>query len=143
MQWSPLSFVSGGLSLGSWGSVDFTEDFQFFPDSYHDNNSFCSPTTPGPGPHYPQTPNISPGPRMLDSDQCGNYPLTFDPSLHHPHLHLNHPDLLQDQDQRSHFSPSSQGGGADHHAALTLVPPTGHRRREESEGGNAPQDSKC
>ncbi|XP_050921729.1 uncharacterized protein LOC108873216 isoform X6 [Lates calcarifer] len=74
-QCSPLGSMSGGIALGKWSSMEFssssTEDFsntQFFPDSYHDGNtqqSFCSPTTPGPSPHYPQTPAISsPGPQI-------------------------------------------------------------------------------
>ncbi|XP_035854714.1 uncharacterized protein LOC116055634 [Sander lucioperca] len=73
---SPLGSGTGGIPPGSWSSVDFNnqspaEDFtgsQFFPDSYHDNYApqpFCSPTTPGPSPHYPQTPAVcSPGPQM-------------------------------------------------------------------------------
>ncbi|XP_039998308.1 uncharacterized protein LOC120798227 isoform X2 [Xiphias gladius] len=70
MQCSPLGPMSGGIALGRWSSTS-TEDFtntQFFPDNYHDSNapqSFCSPTTPGPSPHYPQTPTISsPVPQM-------------------------------------------------------------------------------
>ncbi|XP_023252226.1 transcriptional-regulating factor 1-like [Seriola lalandi dorsalis] len=115
MQCSPLGSLSGGTALGRWSSMDFssssTEDFsntQFFPDSYHDSiapQSFCSPTTPGPSPHYPHTPTISsPGPQMhprnemlgfhtqtsaqLNScclQESDSFPLSSEPSQHHPH----------------------------------------------------------
>lgn len=50
--------------LGRWSSLEFnpTDDFQFYQSGYHDNSApqpFCSPTTPGPSPHYPQTPTVS------------------------------------------------------------------------------------
>ncbi|XP_067439188.1 protein piccolo-like isoform X4 [Thunnus thynnus] len=75
LQCSPLGSLSGGVPLGRRSSVEFrslsAEDFssnQFVPYSYHDSNAtqpFCSPSTPGPSPHYPQTPAISsPGPQM-------------------------------------------------------------------------------
>ncbi|XP_071335726.1 uncharacterized protein [Trachinotus anak] len=120
MQCSPLGSLSGGTAPGRWSSMEFSsscaEDFsnaQFFPDSYHDSSapqSFCSPTTPGPSPHYPHTPTISsPGPQMhprkeslgfhtqtspqLCRDQTlscclhksDGYPLSSEPSQHHPH----------------------------------------------------------
>ncbi|XP_072235494.1 transcriptional-regulating factor 1-like [Leuresthes tenuis] len=60
-QCSPLD----STSAGGWSSIDLTsfsaEDFptnQFFHESYHGNDApqpFCSPTTPGPSPHHPQT----------------------------------------------------------------------------------------
>lgn len=118
-QCSPLGSISGGATIGRWSSVEFssssTEDFsntQFFPDSYHDNapQSFCSPATPGPSPHYPQTPTISsPGPQMhprkerlgfptqtsthlntAKTSSCclhesDSYPVTSDPGQHQPH----------------------------------------------------------
>ncbi|KAL7370055.1 hypothetical protein ABVT39_017704 [Epinephelus coioides] len=120
------------LPQGGWSSVDFTsslaEDFsctRFFHHSCHDNSSaqpFCSPTTPGLSPHYPQTPTLSspdaqghPGKekqtlRQVGEDQTlhwcldeyDSYRLTSDPSQPHPlqtsrHLLHNHRDLIQDQ----------------------------------------------
>ncbi|KAM7365825.1 hypothetical protein PAMP_016727 [Pampus punctatissimus] len=74
LQCSSLASASE-VPLGRRSSMEFrsssAEDFssnQFFPYSYHDSNAtqpFCSPSTPGPSPHYPQTPAISsPGPQM-------------------------------------------------------------------------------
>ncbi|KAM7375569.1 hypothetical protein PAMA_014601 [Pampus argenteus] len=74
LQCSPLGSVSE-IPLERRSSMEFmsssAEDFsnnQFFPYSYHDSNAtqpICSPSTPGPSPHYPQTPAISsPGPQM-------------------------------------------------------------------------------
>ncbi|XP_049921388.1 transcriptional-regulating factor 1-like isoform X2 [Epinephelus moara] len=120
------------LPQGGWSSVDFTsssaEDFsstRFFHHSCHDNSSaqpFCSPTTPGLSPHYPQTPTLSspdaqchPGKekqtlRQVGEDQTlhwcldeyDSYRLTSDPSQPRPlqtsrHLLHNHRDLIQDQ----------------------------------------------
>ncbi|KAF6734936.1 Transcriptional-regulating factor 1 [Oryzias melastigma] len=76
LQCSPLN--SAGGAMGRWSSSS-AEDFptnQFFYDSYNDSNApqpFCSPTTPGPSPHYPQTPAVSsPGPHMhLRTDLTG------------------------------------------------------------------------
>lgn len=76
LQCSPLN--SAGGAMGRWSSSS-AEDFptnQFFYDSYNDSNApqpFCSPTTPGPSPHYPQTPAVSsPGPHMhLRTDRTG------------------------------------------------------------------------
>ncbi len=80
LQCSPLGSMSGDVTLGRWKSVEYSsspaEDFsgaQFFHDSCHDNNAlqpFCSPNTPGPSPHYPQTPTISsPGPQMHPGEE--------------------------------------------------------------------------
>ncbi|CAK6982706.1 uncharacterized protein LOC121892409 [Scomber scombrus] len=120
MQCSPLGSVSGSVHMGRQSSVEFrstpTEDFSnnhFFPYGYHDNNAsqpYCSPSTPGPSPHYPQTPQTpaisSPGPQMhprtetlpfqtqtptqLNRDQTtscclhesDSYPATSDPVQH-------------------------------------------------------------
>nr|XP_033472225.1 uncharacterized protein LOC117250230 [Epinephelus lanceolatus] len=120
------------LPQGGWSSVDFTsssaEDFSsthFFRHSCHENSSaqpFCSLTTPGLSPHYPQTPTLSspdaqghPGKekqtlRQVGEDQTlhwcldeyNSYRLTSDPSQPRPlqtsrHLLHNHRDLIQDQ----------------------------------------------
>lgn len=145
LQCSPLGSMSGGATMGRWSSVEFssssTEDFsttQFFPDSYHDNNAqtFCSPTTPGPSPHYPQTPTItSPGPQMHPSkdrlcfstqtstllsmnktpgcylQESDSYPVSSDSGQHQQHETSRHLILIKDeptQDQRS-FSPQGRG----------------------------------
>ncbi|XP_069019840.1 uncharacterized protein [Embiotoca jacksoni] len=76
LQYSPLGSMSAGASSGRWSSVeDFPSD-QLFHHSYHDNSGlqpFCSPTTPGLSPHYPQTPTVSsPGPQMYPkTDRLG------------------------------------------------------------------------
>lgn len=86
------------LSVGGWSATELNpaEDFsstQFFQDGYlNAPQPFCSPTTPGPSPHYPQTPAVSsPSPQMhprtertgfhtqINSDQ------TSDPSQYHQH----------------------------------------------------------
>ncbi|AWO95515.1 putative transcriptional-regulating factor 1-like [Scophthalmus maximus] len=117
-QWPPLGSVSGGAALGSWNSLDFssssTDDFnsQFLPDS-NGPQDFCSPNTPGPSPHYPQTPTTcSPGPQSHHGDESlyfhsqtftdfsccprpsDNCPLTSGPGQTIPHLLL-----IQDQEQ--------------------------------------------
>ncbi|XP_044043456.1 mitotic deacetylase-associated SANT domain protein-like [Siniperca chuatsi] len=132
LQGSPLGSMSGEVALGRWSSVEFSsssaEDYsstQFFHDSCHDNNApqpFCSPTTPGPSPHYPQTPTISsPGPQMHPREErpdfhaqasrqlnrnktlscclheSDGYPMISDPGQHHPHQTSRH--LLQSQSE--------------------------------------------
>ncbi|XP_037829805.1 uncharacterized protein LOC108246840 isoform X2 [Kryptolebias marmoratus] len=69
-----LGSTSSGGTVERWNSTDLSssaQDFHnnnFFDERYHENNAqqpFCSPTTPGPSPHYPQTPAVSsPGPQM-------------------------------------------------------------------------------
>ncbi|XP_039649632.1 transcriptional-regulating factor 1-like isoform X2 [Perca fluviatilis] len=85
---SPLGSGTGNVTPGCWSSADFNnqspaEDFSgsqfFFHDSYHDNYAsqqpFCSPTTPGPSPHYPQTPAVcSPGSQMHPSQERMEFP---------------------------------------------------------------------
>lgn len=77
LQCSPLGSMSGEVVLGRWSSMEVgsspaadSSRTQFLHDSCHDNNApqpFCSPNTPGPSPHYPQTPTISsPGPQMQE-----------------------------------------------------------------------------
>uniref|UniRef100_A0A8P4G609 Transcriptional-regulating factor 1 n=1 Tax=Dicentrarchus labrax TaxID=13489 RepID=A0A8P4G609_DICLA len=135
LQCSPLGSTSGEVGLGRWSSMEFSSSpaddssgVQFFYDGCHDNNApqpFCSPNTPGPSPHYPQTPTISsPGPQMhlregrpdfhtsrqLSRDKAlscclqeyDSYPLTSDPGQQHPqqasqHLLQSQTELIQDQ----------------------------------------------
>ncbi|KAK2857158.1 hypothetical protein Q5P01_005893 [Channa striata] len=170
LQCSQLNSMSGGATLGKWSSIDFSsssaEDFsnnQFFPDSFHDNNasqSFCSPTTPGPSPHYPQTPTISsPGPQMHPRKErlsfstpastqlninkppscclheSSSYPVTPDPGQHHPNetstcLLPSQTEPIQDQ---SCFSPQGKGQDASS-AAHAPVVPAGLKWKEESGG---------
>ncbi|XP_076579456.1 transcriptional-regulating factor 1-like [Chaetodon auriga] len=107
--------MSGEVALGRWSSVDFgsspAEGFsgaQFFHDSFNAPQPFCSPNTPGPSPHYPQTPTISsPAPPMhtweerLDfhtqasRQELDPYLMTPDPGQHH--LHQTNQGLLQGQ----------------------------------------------
>lgn len=47
--WSYMEFVDLSPATEEHSSSQF----------YHNTQPFCSPTTPGPSPHYPQTPNIS------------------------------------------------------------------------------------
>lgn len=47
--WNCLDFVDSSPAAAEPSSSQF----------YHNTQPFCSPTTPGPSPHYPQTPNIS------------------------------------------------------------------------------------
>lgn len=90
-QCSPLGSTSPGGALGRWSSIDLSslsaQDFpsnQSFHETYHDNNGpqpFCSPTTPGPSPHYPQTPTVSsPGPQMHPRTEKTSIHLTSDPA---------------------------------------------------------------
>ncbi|KAM4538493.1 uncharacterized protein V3H82_024137 isoform 1-T2 [Fundulus diaphanus] len=64
VQCPPLGSTSAGDPMGRWSSPP-AEDFpnnQFYHESYPGSNTqqpFCSPTTPGPSPHYPQTPAVS------------------------------------------------------------------------------------
>ncbi|XP_054479639.1 uncharacterized protein LOC129111634 isoform X2 [Anoplopoma fimbria] len=132
LQWPPPGPGTGGVAQGRWSSVEFdsstTEDFsstQFFHDSYNDDYApqpFGSPTTPGPSPHYPQTPTFSsPGSQMpprterpdfdeqsfrqLSRDEtlsCSlheydSYLMTSDPGQLHPHQTAGH--LLQSQSE--------------------------------------------
>ncbi|XP_061571954.1 mucin-2-like [Cololabis saira] len=66
---SPLGSTSAGAALGNWRSNELSSSSaeifprsQFFFKDYRDGigpEPFCSPTTPGPGPHYPQSPAVS------------------------------------------------------------------------------------
>ncbi|XP_068587211.1 transcriptional-regulating factor 1-like isoform X2 [Cebidichthys violaceus] len=138
LQCPPLGPMTGGVALGRWSPMEFNspsaEDFsstQFFHDSYHDDYApqpFCSPTTPGPSPHYPQTPTFSsPGPQMHPRTERLDFniqQLSRDETLsclHHPHqtsrrLQQSRSELIQDQTglldtTDSCFSP--HGGGQD------------------------------
>ncbi|KAM9334226.1 uncharacterized protein ABDE67_021959 [Symphorus nematophorus] len=80
LQFPPLGSLSAEVAPGRWSSMEFSsavaEDSSsnhFFHDSCHDNNApqpFCSPNTPGPSPHYPQTPTYSsPGPQIYPREE--------------------------------------------------------------------------
>lgn len=56
-RWSCLDFLDSSPGTKEPSSSQF----------YHNAQPFCSPTTPGPSPHYPQTPNIS-SPQMQPQD---------------------------------------------------------------------------
>ncbi|KAF3688352.1 Transcriptional-regulating factor 1 [Channa argus] len=168
LQCSPLNSMSEGATLGKWSSIDFssssTEDFsnsQFFPESYHDNNasqSFCSPTTPGPSPHYPQTPTISsPGPqmhprkeRMSFSTQAStqlninkppicclhesnSYPVTPDPGQQYPNETSTCllPSQSEPMQEQRCFSPQGKGQDVSSAAQPSSVP-AGLNWKEES-----------
>lgn len=128
----PLGSTSAGDPMGRWSSIEVSsspaEDFpnnQFYHEGYHGINNqqpFCSPTTPGPSPHYPQTPTVSsPGPQMhartdrtgcpqqasqqLNRDPASGLPLN-DPSSFflssdktQPHPHQRSQHLLQSQSE--------------------------------------------
>lgn len=99
-QSSGLGSVSGAVDPLRWRSAEFssglTDNFysalsEFYPNSYHDDGAsqpFCSPSTPGPSPHYPQVPFVSsPSPRISPAfhtqDTTLPFPMTSDPG-HHP-----------------------------------------------------------
>ncbi|CAJ1087458.1 mitotic deacetylase-associated SANT domain protein-like [Xyrichtys novacula] len=129
-QCSSLGPVSREVPLGGWSSEDFSSSpsgnfNQFFQEGYYDNSApqpFCSPNTPGPSPHYPQTPTISsPGPQMISREErvdfsthtsrslsgdttincfthtCDSLPVTSDPHQTQQHLRQSHTKLIQDQ----------------------------------------------
>lgn len=168
LQCSPLGSMSGGVPSVEFRSLS-AEDFssnQFFPYSYHDGEAsqpFCSPSTPGPSPHYPQTPAISsPGPPTQPQTErlrlqtqtstqlnrnktisCSlhesdSYPATSDPGQHQ----LSHTEPIHNQSGlldaasslESCFSP--QGRGQD--VSSAAQPPgllAGLSWREECGGG--------
>ncbi len=75
-----MSSLPGDVASERWSSVGFSSSpaqdsssAHFFHNSCHDNSApqpFCSPNTPGPSPHYPQTPTIcSPAPQMLPREE--------------------------------------------------------------------------
>ncbi|XP_030009268.1 uncharacterized protein LOC115432524 isoform X2 [Sphaeramia orbicularis] len=98
-QSSGLGSVSGEVDPIRWRSTEFssglTDNFynplsEFYPNSYHDDGAtqpFCSPSTPGPSPHYPQAPFVSsPGPRISPAfhtqDTTLPFPMTSNPGRH-------------------------------------------------------------
>ncbi|KAM9766908.1 uncharacterized protein ACNS7B_017522 [Menidia menidia] len=102
-QCSPLGSTSADGALRGWSSLDFAslsaEDFptgQLFHENYHGSQPFCSPTTPGPSPHPPQTPAVpSPGPQVyLRRDGIGSQTLLnpLDCCLNQFESHLLAPD---------------------------------------------------
>lgn len=110
--------MSGEDHLGRWGLMDFSSSLteEAFSSQYYHSTApqpFCSPTTPGPSPQYPQTPTLS-SPLMQPWEETRNfYPQTSaqssSPSLleyesytqHHPHqanhLLMSQYELIQDQ----------------------------------------------
>ncbi|XP_023820154.1 uncharacterized protein LOC105355612 isoform X1 [Oryzias latipes] len=119
----PAPLLNSGGTMGRWSSSS-AEDYptnQFYYDNYNDGNAsqpFCSPTTPGPSPHYPQTPAVSsPGPHMhLRTDRTGFHAQTT-PQLsrnqtmgcgpNKPDTYYLSSDTNQQQHQTSpHFSQS-------------------------------------
>lgn len=60
------------LEAPRWSSLDFMDPPAEEPCAsdrfYQHSQPFCSPTTPGPSPHYPHTPNIS-SPQLQPPDQ--------------------------------------------------------------------------
>ncbi|KAM9328111.1 uncharacterized protein KZ484_019475 isoform 2-T2 [Pholidichthys leucotaenia] len=100
VQSSTLGPVSSGGAMGKWGTVDFNsssaEGFnstQFVNDGYVNTpQPFCSPTTPGPSPHYPETPTDSrPGLHFNSRKDRQSFPvqLTRDPTAESYSHHLH------------------------------------------------------
>lgn len=105
--------------MGRWGLMDFSSSLteEAFSNQYYHNTApqpFCSPTTPGPSPQYPQTPTLSSPPMQPWEETRNLYPQTSaqssSPSLleyesyasqHHPHqtnhLLMSQYELIQDQ----------------------------------------------
>nr|XP_046237778.1 transcriptional-regulating factor 1-like isoform X2 [Scatophagus argus] len=128
LQCSPLGRVSGDVGPARWSSSPAE-------DSFHSNapQPFCSPNTPGPSPHYPQTPAVSsPGPhvhpreerldfhtqtpRQLSLDKtlscCMQFdsfpPMTSEPHQSGQHLLQSHSELTQDQAGLLHTTGNSE-----------------------------------
>ncbi|XP_030608656.1 uncharacterized protein LOC115796392 [Archocentrus centrarchus] len=124
-----------GLSVERWRSPELNsaEDFsgtQFFPDSFlNASQPFCSPTTPGPSPHYPQTPTVSsPSPQMHPrTERTGFHTQMHRDQIPDPgqyHQHQTNQQLLSSQTEqiqdltgllhtagtsKTSFSPSGRG----------------------------------
>lgn len=83
LQCSSLGYTSRDGSLGSWSSADYSFQsntdafFQFYPNSYQENQCFLSPSTPGPSPHYPPSFVTSPS-NDSTADRLG---LFVDPAM--------------------------------------------------------------
>ncbi|XP_029282579.1 transcriptional-regulating factor 1-like isoform X2 [Cottoperca gobio] len=102
--WGPTPPQVQSSLLGGWSPA---EDF-FYQENYPPQ-PFCSPTTPGPSPHYPQTPAISsPGAQIQQTgnldfhvptsrESCDGSLMTPDPGQQHPYQ--TSPPLLQNQSE--------------------------------------------
>ncbi|XP_053273057.1 uncharacterized protein LOC128430940 isoform X2 [Pleuronectes platessa] len=148
LQWAPCleEWAWWGWSSAAAGNQPNTH---FFPDGYHEGyqdsyrdayhdgyvpHVFCSPTTPGPSPHYPQTHSLSsPAPhihpinenlgfhretstQLIPDQTFHRCPLTSEAPQHllhqtSQHLLLNQADLIQDQTDVFDPSFSPQAGG--------------------------------
>ncbi|KAM4711401.1 uncharacterized protein FYW61_021829 [Anableps anableps] len=173
VQCPPLGSTSAADPMGRWSSIEMSsspaEDFtnnQFFHEGYHGSNTqqpFCSPTTPGPSPHYPQTPAVSsPGPQMHPrTDRTGcpkqtskqrnrdptsglslNDPSSYFPSSDSTHQHP-HQHLLQSQSEPAEEAAASsletsfsqERGPPCSGSGPTLGLSAGRSCKEESGGG--------
>lgn len=167
LQCSSLGSMCGGATLGRWSSADFSNT-QFFPVSFNESNpaqSFCSPTTPGPSPHYPQTPTISsPGPQIHPTKEmlgfppqtstqinvnkplsscrhdADSYPVTSNPGQHRPHdtsrrLIPSQTKPVQDQ---GGFTPQKKGQSPGLPAGLNWKEECGGQGRRRGRGGEEP-----
>ncbi|CAF95767.1 unnamed protein product [Tetraodon nigroviridis] len=105
--------------LGRWGLMDFSSPTteEAFSSQYYQHTApqpFCSPTTPGPSPQYPQTPTLSSPPMQSWEETRNLYPQTSaqssSPSLQEyegytsqhqvpptNHLLMSQYELIQDQ----------------------------------------------
>ncbi|XP_056883189.1 transcriptional-regulating factor 1-like [Takifugu flavidus] len=119
LECSPQASVSGEGNLGRWDLMDFSSSSteKAFSTQYYQSTApqpFCSPTTPGPSPQYPQTPTLSSPPIQPWEESRNIYPQTFgqlsscglqecDSYTSQPPPHqTNHPllsqyELIQDQ----------------------------------------------
>lgn len=113
LQCSSLGFTSRDVGPGTWSSAgyDFSSNgdvfFQFYPNSYQENQSFLSPSTPGPSPHYPQTPFVTSSSNETNAERLGfqtfvDFPVT-------PETNMSHKDLIQDQTKQKRGA--RRGGG--------------------------------
>lgn len=167
LQGSAQTSTSAEEHLGRWGLMDFSSslaDEAFSSQYYHHHPApqpFCSPTTPGPSPQYPQTPTLS-SPLMQPWEETRNlYPQTFaqssSPSLleyesytrqHHPHqttqLLMGQYELIQDQAELFQPAGLSDGGLTQEvrSSSPSLRPPDGPSWKEDPRraAGRGPSD---
>lgn len=81
LQCSPQASMSSEDNLGRWGLMDFSSSLteEAFTTQYYHNPApqpFCSPTTPGPSPQYPQTPTLSSPPMQPWEEPRNVFPQT-------------------------------------------------------------------
>ncbi|XP_016519189.1 transcriptional-regulating factor 1-like isoform X1 [Poecilia formosa] len=168
VQCPPLGSTSAADAMGRWSSIEMSsspaEDFpnnQYYHEGYHGNNTqqpFCSPTTPGPSPHYPPAPAVSsPGPQMRTGcpKQTSN-PLSRDPTATlspsdpssyflssdstHPHQRTQHLLPGQSEAEEAAGSPETSFSPLDRGPACSGSGPTpglsaGRRCKDECRGG--------